>query len=127
MADRSASPLWKLRSIMPLLDHFHPPLSKRRHWQNLHSAWANALRDQLNGGLLPPGFVAEVSVSLASQVEVDLGTFEEEDAAGRSGAVGGVALWAFPAPSRTVVLDCPFHEEFEVQILNDEEGPRLVA
>ena len=33
---------------MPLLDHFHPPLSRHRHWENLHSAWANALRDQAN-------------------------------------------------------------------------------
>ncbi len=27
---------------MPLLDHFHPPLSRRRHWEGLHAAWANA-------------------------------------------------------------------------------------
>jgi hypothetical protein len=113
--------------MMPLLDHFHPPLSKRRHWQNLHSAWANALRDQLNGGLLPPGFVAEVNVSLGTQVEVDLGTFEQEDEACRSGAAGGVAVWAPPAPFRTAVLDVPVQEVFEVQVLNEEEGPRLVG
>jgi hypothetical protein len=112
---------------MPLLDHFHPPLSKRRHWQNFHSAWANALRDQLNRGMLPPGFVAEVNISLASQIEVDLGAFEEVDEASASHASGNVALWAPPAPFRSVVLDAPFHEAFEIQVLNDEEGPRLVA
>ncbi len=112
---------------MPLLDHFHPPLSKRRHWQNLHSAWANALRDQLNDDLLPPGFVAEVNISLASQVEVDLGTFEEEDESSRSGAGGGLALWAPPIPFRSVDLDAAAQDLFEVQVFNDEEGPRLVA
>jgi hypothetical protein len=92
---------------MPLLDHFHPPLSKRRHWQNLHSAWANALRDQLNGGLLPPCFVAEVNVSLARP--------------------GGVALWAPPGPLRSVTLEASAADHFEVLIMNEEEGPRLVA
>src|SRR5437879_5135836 len=112
---------------MPLLDHFHPLLSKRRHWKNLHSAWANALRDQLNGGLLPPRFVAEVNVSLGSQLEVDLGTFEEADGGTPFGPAGGVAVWAPPAPSRSVVVDAAVQDVFEVQVLNEEEGPRLVA
>jgi hypothetical protein len=112
---------------MPLLDHFHPPLSKRRHWQNLHSAWANALRDLLNGGLLPPRFVAEVNISLASLVEVDLGTFEDDDGDTRSGASGSLAVWAPPAPVRSVVVDANLQDVFEIQVLNDEEGPRLVA
>ena len=30
---------------MPVLDHFHPPLSQRRHWESFHSAWATALAD----------------------------------------------------------------------------------
>ena len=25
---------------MPLLDHFHPPLSDERHWESFHAAWA---------------------------------------------------------------------------------------
>src|SRR5207248_3163642 len=101
----SFPPFLTLRFVMSLLDHFHPPLSKRRHWQNLHSAWANALRDLLNGGLLPPRYVAEVNISLASQVEVDLGTFEEHAGDGGSGAAGSLALWAPPATFRSVVLD----------------------
>jgi hypothetical protein len=112
---------------MPLLDHFHPPLSKRRHWQNLHSAWANALRDQLNGGLLPPRFVAEVNVSLGSQVEVELGAFEEAEGNHASDAAGGVALWAPPGPMRSVMVDAAAEDVFEVQVLKEEEGPRLVA
>ena len=26
--------------IMPLLDHFHPPLSTQRHWESFHTTWA---------------------------------------------------------------------------------------
>src|SRR5581483_2285969 len=110
---------------MPLLDHFHPPLSKRRHWQNLHSAWANALRDLLNGGLLPPQFVAEVNVSLAGQLEVDLGAFEEP--VSPTAVSQDVALWAPPNPSRTVVIEPGAQDVFELQVLSDKEGPRLVA
>jgi hypothetical protein len=43
---------------MPLLDHFHPPLSQRRHWESFHSAWASALADALNEEWLPEGFFA---------------------------------------------------------------------
>jgi hypothetical protein len=33
---------------MPLLDHFHPPLSKQRHWDSFHGAWAEAIAWHLN-------------------------------------------------------------------------------
>ena len=33
---------------MPLLDHFHPPLSVRRPWESFHTTWAAALADHLN-------------------------------------------------------------------------------
>lgn len=110
---------------MPLLDHFHPPLSRRRHWENLHSAWANALRDQLNE-VLPPRYFAEVQITLGKHVEIDVGTFEEgrpESAA----EPGGVAVWAPPHPPETALLAATCADEFEVRVFNDEEGPRLVA
>jgi len=44
---------------MPLLDHFHPPLSEVRHWEGFHARWASALVDELNLTLLPPGYFAE--------------------------------------------------------------------
>src|SRR5713101_7027837 len=110
---------------MPLLDHFHPPLNKRRHWANLHSAWANALRDQLNGGLLPPNFVAEVKVTLGNRAEVDVATLEEGP--GNSIQSGGVQLWAPPKAPQEVFLNFTHPELFEVHVYEEEEGPRLVA
>jgi hypothetical protein len=33
---------------MPLLDHFHPPLLGRWHWEGFHNQWAAAMSDSLN-------------------------------------------------------------------------------
>ena len=38
---------------MPLLDHFHPPLSEMRKWEGFHSQWTSSLAAQLNAGPLP--------------------------------------------------------------------------
>jgi hypothetical protein len=111
---------------MPLLDHFHPPLSKRRHWQSLHASWANALRDQLNRDLLPPRYFAEVQISLSSRVEIDVPTFEEETTTGAS-TNGGVAVWAPPRPTHRTALKFSHPDLFEVRVFTDEEGPQLVA
>ncbi len=62
---------------MPLLDPFRPPLRKRRHWQNLHSAWASALLTDLNGSLLPPRYFAEVRTSVGKRFEVRVLTDDE--------------------------------------------------
>ena len=111
---------------MPLLDHFHPPLKKRRHWENLHSGWANALRDQLNGGLLPADYFAEVHTKLGTVAEVDVATFEEE-AGGTAAGNGGVAVWAPPRPTHRATLQFTHPDLFEVRVFTDVEGPELVA
>jgi hypothetical protein len=43
---------------VPLLDHFHPPLSERRPWESFHATWATAIADILNCGVLPSGYIA---------------------------------------------------------------------
>jgi hypothetical protein len=111
---------------MPLLDHFRPPLSQRRHWDSFHGAWAEAIALNLNQSLLPERFVAEARVRLGGQVEIDVGTFAEQ-ANGAPTAAGGVAVWAPPKPTATALLDFSDPDVFEVQVLSEEEGPRLVA
>ena len=49
---------------MPLLDHFHPPLSKQRHWDSFHGGWAEAMARHLNEDLLPAHFYAEARVKI---------------------------------------------------------------
>ena len=66
---------------MPLQDHFHPPLSLRRHWHAFHHAWATYLSSQLNQRL-PPGYFAEPNVKFG--IEIDVASFDERpDAVGQ--------------------------------------------
>jgi Protein of unknown function (DUF4058) len=111
---------------MPLLDHFHPPLTRRHHWESLHSAWANALVHHLNHGWLPPHYIAAPHVTVTARVEIDVSTFAE-DVAGSTQPNGSVAVWAPPRP--VLQTDLPFSglEVFEVQVIHDEEGPEVVA
>ena len=46
---------------MALRDHFHAPLSIRRHWHSFHNAWATAIAIDLNTHL-PEGYFAEPNV-----------------------------------------------------------------
>jgi len=109
-----------------LLDHFHPPLRLRRHWESFHSAWAEAIALQLNQNLLPPDYVAEVHVKLGSRVEIDVGTFEEGGQPSED-VGGGVAIWAPPKPTLEAPLTFSQPDLFEVQVLDESEGPRVVA
>jgi hypothetical protein len=111
---------------MPLLDHSRPPLSQRRHWDSFHGAWAEAIALRLNQSLLPERFVAEARVKLGGQVEIGVGTFAEGNGSAVS-ASGGVATWAPPKLAATAALDFRDPDIFEVQVLCEEQGPRLVA
>src|SRR5712692_9604111 len=111
---------------MPLLDHFRPPLSQRRHWDSFHGAWAEAMARTLNQSLLPERYVAEARVKLGGQVQIDVGTFAEDGITPNSES-GGVAVWAPPKPVATAPLDFQDADVFEVQVLGEKEGPRLVA
>jgi hypothetical protein len=111
---------------MPLLHHFRPPLSQRRHWDSFHGAWAEAIALNLNQSLLPERYVAEARVKLGGQVEIDVATFAENGLAHETES-GGVAVWAPPKPTATAPLEFQDADLFEVQILSEEGGPRLVA
>jgi hypothetical protein len=111
---------------MPLLDHFHPPLSQRRHWEALHTRWASAIADQLNTGALPEPFFAEPQVHLGGQVQVDVATLQEATSeAAANGTATSVRTWA--APPATWTMPASFPDSFEVQVISAESGPRLVA
>ena len=115
---------------MPLLDHFHPPLSTERHWESFHAAWTGSLADALNR-LLPAGYFAEERVHAGPSVEIDVATFEP--AAGVRAAApgnGGAAtlttpVWSPTAPAWTV--PAVFADDFEVRVFSSRGGPALVA
>ncbi|MCI0360031.1 MAG: DUF4058 family protein [Planctomycetaceae bacterium] len=112
---------------MPLLDHFHPPLSTQRHWESFHTTWAGAIADALNEQWLPEGYFAEEQLQPSARVEVDVATFEEE---GRDRSSGGVAVagrktWMPAAPTWTMPGLVP--EGLEVFVFSGEGGPTLVG
>ncbi len=113
---------------MPLLDHFHPPLAPRRHWESFHVNWAGAIADDLNESLLPEGYFAEEHAQLGPMVEIDVATFTgHEPAAQRSGgtAILPPRVWAPPAPA--MVVPAAFPDAFEVLVFEAEGGARLVG
>jgi hypothetical protein len=54
---------------MPLLDHFRPPLSGRRHWHAFHNAWATYIASDLNR-ILPDDYFAEPNVKFGIEIDV---------------------------------------------------------
>jgi hypothetical protein len=120
---------------MPLLDHFHPPLSQRRHWESFHSAWASTLVDALNEEWLPDGYFAEEMVTVGGRVEIDVAGFEEQlstpdhlpEGEGRNCGTVAVAarIWTPPAPS--VTIPAVFPDSFSVNVYSSEGGPKLVG
>lgn len=111
---------------MPLLDHFHRPLSAHHPWQSVHSAWANAIVQQLNQNLLPERYYALPNVQLGGRFEIDVATLDENGRHTATASQGGTAVWA-PAQAKLVVpVDFADLDVVEVQIIDETEG-RLVA
>lgn len=103
---------------MPLLDHFHPPLSERRHWHSFHNSWATYLSSQLNA-LLPSGYFAEANVQFG--IEIDVAALEES-----GGVAGSLPGWAPSPPSSSY----PFEMSgvvVEVGIFSRSGGPQLAG
>ena len=115
---------------MPLLDHFHPPVSDRIHWRSFHAQWPAMTVQHLNS-VLPDGYRAHPSVTLGREgvglsLEVDLGAFDQ---GGRPGA-DDAGAYAPGAPTREVALaeeDGPIADELEVRIISHHTGGDLVA
>src|SRR5262245_20203042 len=115
---------------MPLLDHFHPPLSARRRWESFLSSWATRIADALTEQWLPASYIAEEHAHLGRSVEIEVATFEREagpssEQAGGVVATVGPKVWTPPAPDG--MLPLVFPDTFEVRVLSTDTGPKLVA
>ena len=115
---------------MPLRDHFRPPVSSRVSWEEIHGMWPARIVLQLRT-VLPKGYVAGPKIHAGSQVEIDVATFEQDDAPRlRSSEEDGgaaTATWAPPEPTVAVETDVPDYDEYEVCIYDAERGRQLVA
>jgi hypothetical protein len=97
---------------MPLLDHFHPPLSENRHWESFQANWAGEIMATLNQEVMPKGYFAEIPVHFGGCVEV---------------ADDGVVIVQPGLASDVVLMPAVFPDEIEVQIIQRSGGPTLVA
>jgi len=117
---------------MPLRDHFHPPLTKRHSWDELHGGWPMKLVEYLLTQL-PPEFYAAPQVHLGGAVEVDIGTFEYDAPNGNDwglpGNEGGTATttWKAAKPLLDVEVDLPDTDEYSVRVYDVSRERRLVA
>src|SRR6266540_37530 len=119
---------------MPLRDHFHQPLSPRRHWNAFHNAWATAIAWDFNRKL-PQGFFAEPNVHFG--IEIDVAAWEAADEASKkvpalAGAGTGstetasAGAWAPPSPMQTIPFTLTT-DVVEVAVYNTEGGASLVG
>ena len=113
---------------MPLLDHFHPPLSERRPWESFHATWASTLADHLNQRVLPAGFIALEQLHAGAAVEIDVGAFTEPLAPPDKGGGTATTLRTVWTPAtEPLILPASFPPGCTVEILATEGGRSLVA
>src|SRR5580700_4420614 len=105
---------------MPLLDHFHPPLSRTHPWRGFHGAWAAAMARLLNEGVLPPGYYAVPFLDRDGPVEIDVATLHEPKSADRTDEMGPAELWAPPTPELTIAVEWPDTDDVCVEVLTDD-------
>ncbi|MFO0822399.1 MAG: DUF4058 family protein [Gemmataceae bacterium] len=116
---------------MPLRDHFRPPVSKRHSWEGFHGTWPVSILRQLRS-TLPAGFTAEPSVHLGAFYEIDVSTYETDEAPtspngkSRHGTNGPVAQWN-AEPSVAVEVEPDEEYEYAVNIYDVEGERTLVA
>src|SRR5262245_26792476 len=89
---------------MPLLDHFHPPLAPRRHWESFHAAWAGSIADLLNRQLLPDNYFAKEQTHAGTRIEIDVATFESQQNGipvpeTSTATLAAPQVWAPPVPA----------------------------
>ena len=117
---------------MPLLDHFRPPVSKKRSWEGFHGMWPAMMVQQLCK-VLPAQYTAEPRVHLGAYYEIDVCAFEEEhfqrrDMSSENGSqVVATAVWAPPEPTMSVDQDPAELYQYEVLIFDQNRDRELVA
>jgi hypothetical protein len=113
--------------VMPLLDHFNPPLNRTHPWRGFHGAWAAAMARLLNQGVLPPGYYAVPLVDRAGPIEIDVATLREQDPPVPTGATSVTQPWTPLEPAITVAVELPADDGALVQVFADDGDPRLAA
>jgi hypothetical protein len=89
---------------MPLLDHFHAPVSEQRSWEGFYGLWAAALVEKLNRDVLTAEYHADMQVHIGSQVEVNIATLAETERAANGGTATATLAPAWAPPATDLVF-----------------------
>jgi hypothetical protein len=117
---------------MPLRDHFRSPINDITSWEGFYGGWPMMIVLAIQQKL-PSNYVAAPRVHPRSYIEVDVGTFEKDEAPSGSwdaaNGDGGIAtaVWAPAQPTFAVATDLPDLDEYEVRVYDTDRGRRFVA
>ena len=114
---------------MPLLDHFHPPTSRKAPWTSVATYWMVNVSKLLNRTLPAAGYRAFVRTNLGNEAEADIAEYENEPGGEWAGfnpdGQDGTQLAVLPPP---VASGTPVYpDEFAVEIQSTRDGMRLAA
>ena len=112
---------------MPLLDHFHPPLSERRPWESFHATWASTLADALNENVLPPGYIALEQVHAGPAIEIDVAATTDPAPGANGGGTATLPRTVWLPATAPLLLPAVFPPGCTVEVLSTEGGRTLVA
>jgi hypothetical protein len=112
---------------MPLLDHFHPPLSGPHPWEGFHHGWAMCIVQQLNLDTLPRDYFAVPEVSIGPEMEIDVATLEHTPPSVPESQETATAVYAPPRPKLNVEVSFAQLEAIEVRVYQDRDGAVLRA
>jgi Protein of unknown function (DUF4058) len=112
---------------MPFRDDFRPPVSKRHSWEEVHGGWPMMIIQKL-APLRPEGYQAGPRVHLGSYLEIDIATFENDDAPrSRPQLAGNGGVATVPEAELSLETDSTDVSEYEVLVYDVQQGKRLVA
>ncbi len=104
---------------MPLLDHFHPPVSEEIQWNSFHAAFAGSITDQLTAAV-PAGYRVQEHFKIGGGFEIDVATV-------RTPAAGAEWRSAWQPAPRAAAFDSVFPDRFEVLVFRQSGGKQLVG
>src|SRR5580658_1906688 len=105
---------------MPLLDHFHPPLSRTHPWRGFHGAWAAAMARLLNADVLPAGYYAVPFLDRDGPMEIDVAALQETKIAAETSDPAGGEKWSPSSPQLLIAVEWPSLDDVRVEVFSDE-------
>lgn len=111
---------------MPLFDHFRPPINRIVRWDSIHGGWPMKIVEALFP-LLSEQFVAAPKVHLAGGIEIDVGTFQLDQANDQPMPDRSYQEWLAVTPTLTIDTETAAAEEYSVQVYDLDRERELIA